>query len=230
MSTDKRTVEKLPEPAIIQKILDGEIELFEILLRRYNELLFRTIRSYSDNESDVEDLMQDTYIKAYEKLYQFKNDALFSTWLIRIGINEALQRKRKVSKYKTIDISEERNMNQLAYISMMDPEKKTIQKESVAFMEKAVDLLPEKYKIVYMLKEVEGMPISEISNCLELSHSNVKVRLHRARNLMKDSILNLTETNNIFEFGNSRCDRIVANVMAYIYKTQPNLWPRTLIE
>ncbi|MGM5470619.1 RNA polymerase sigma factor [Flavobacteriaceae bacterium LMO-SS05] len=216
MSTVKQTTEKLPEFVIIQKILDGEVELFEILLRRYNELLFRTIRSYINSEYDVEDVMQDTYIKAYEKLYQFKNDALFSTWLVRIGINEALQRKRKVSRLKISDIAVEQNINQLTNISLMDPEKRTIQKESIAFLEKAVDMLPEKYKIVYMLKEVEGMNISEISNCLDLSNSNVKVRLHRARTMMKDTILLLTNTSNIFEFGNSKCDRIVETVMRRI--------------
>ena len=216
MDTETTTKKELDEALIIEQVLNGDIELFEILMRRYNELLFRTIRSYIDLECDVEDVMQDTYIKAFEKLYQFKNDAMFSTWLIRIGINEALQRKRKAHKVKTIALQQDDTVLQIEDKNIMNPEHRTMYKESSWFMEKAIDNLPEKYKIVYMLKEVEGMAITEISKCLDLSNSNVKVRLHRARTMLKESILSLTDYTNIFEFGNSKCDRIVANVMEYI--------------
>lgn len=209
---------ELAEEQIINRILDGEIELFEILMRRCNEILYRSIRSYMDSDSDVQDTMQDTYIKAFEKLYQFKKESKFSTWLIRIGINEALQRKRKSHKYETIALQNEDRILQIEDHSIMDPESKTMYKESALFMERAIDALPEKYKIVYMLKEVEGIKISEISECLNLSSSNVKVRLHRARTMLKDTILKLTDHTSIFEFGNSKCDAIVANVMDYIFK------------
>ena len=218
MNTNTIEKKELKETLIIEKILDGEIELFEILMRRYNELLYRTIRSYISTEDDVEDTMQDTYIKAFEKLYQFKNEAKFSTWLIRIGINEALQRKRKSTKYETIALEQEGMFLQIEDQNIMDPERKTMYKESSLFMEKAIDTLPEKYKIVYMLKEVEGIGISEISKCLDLSNSNVKVRLHRARVMLRDSILTLTDHSSIFDFGNSKCDQLVANVMDYIFK------------
>lgn len=207
---------EMTEARIIEKILDGEIELFEILLRRNNELLFRTIRSYIDVEDDIEDVMQDTYIKAFEKLYQFRNDAKFSTWLIRIGINEALQRKRKSVKHQTIALQQDDTVLQIEDQNIMNPERKTIYKESSSFMERAIDTLPENYKVVFMLKEVEGMGISEISKCLDLSNSNVKVRLHRARTMLKTSILKLTNYSDIFEFGNSKCDRLVDNVMQEI--------------
>jgi RNA polymerase sigma-70 factor (ECF subfamily) len=218
MNTNTLLKNELNEAAIIEKILEGDIQLFEILMRRYNELLYRTIRSYLRIETDVEDTMQDTYIKAFDKLYQFKNESMFSTWLIRIGINEALQRKRKSNKYKIIALQQDDNFLQIADQTTMNPERNTMYKESTCFMEKAIDTLPEKYKIVYMLRAVEGLDISEISKCLDLSNTNVKVRLHRARTMLKDSILNLTDYSNIFEFGNSKCDHIVFNVMDYIYK------------
>lgn len=221
MNINTTTNNELSERFIIEKILNGNIDLFEILIRRYNELLFRTIRSYIDVESDVEDIMQDTYIKAFEKLYQFKNEAMFSTWLIRIGINEALQKKRKFPKHETIALQQDERFLQIEDHTIMDPERKTIDKESSCFIEKAIGKLPEKYRIVFMLREVEGLGISEISTCLDLSKSNVKVRLHRARIKLRNSILNLTDYSNIFEFGDSKCDRIVANVMGHIYKTQP---------
>ena len=206
----------IPDFMVVQKVLDGETELFEILLRRYNELLYRTVRSYIDRPSDIDDVMQDTYIKAFQKLYQFKNESLFSTWLIRIGINEALQRKRKFKRYQMLDISNEKGIVQLADRSIMNPERKTMYAESVHIIEKAIDLLPEKYKIVYMLREVQDLEISEISDSLGLSNSNVKVRLHRARNMMKESVMKFSNAKNAFEFGNSKCDRLVEQVMGKI--------------
>lgn len=219
---DSYTIEKkgLSEALIIEKIVNGEIELFEILMRRHNELLFRTIRGYINSESDVQDIMQDTYIKAFEKLYQFRSEAKFSTWLIRIGINEALQRKRKTSNYNTIALQQDNKLLQIEDQNIMDPERKTIYNESTVFMEKAIDTLPEKYKIVYMLKEVEGIEISEICDCLNLSNSNVKVRLHRARIMLRDSILGLTDHSSIFDFGNTKCDKIVDNVLERLYNTE----------
>ena len=138
--------------------------------------------------------MQNAYVKAFTKLYQFKNDALFSTWLVRIGINEALQLKRKSKRYQTIEINQENATHEIADNSNMNPEMKTIYKESKAFIEKAVDSLPQKYKIVFMLQEVEGMEIAKIAECLQISTSNVKIRLHRARNMMKDFLLQETKT------------------------------------
>lgn len=210
----------MPDMLVVERILEGQTELFEILMRRYNKLLYRTIRSYIDVEADVEDTMQDAYVKAFQKLYQFKNEAMFSTWLVRIGINEALQRKRKSKKYKTVDITQENGTLQIADTSFMNPESNTIYKESTAFIEKAIDALPHKYKIVFMLKEVDGMEILEISKTLDLSNSNVKVRLHRARNMMKDYLVQATNTRNVFEFGNSKCDRLVENVMNRIQNLQ----------
>lgn len=206
----------LPDHVVVEKVLNGETELFEILMRRYNELLFRTVRSYFNQDTDVEDIMQDAYVKAYQKLYQFKNESTFSTWLVRIGINEALQRKRKLKNYRSTALEYETGVLQIADTSVMNPENNTIYKESTAFIEKAVDTLPQKYKIIFILREVEGMEIPEISKSLDLTVSNVKVRLFRARNMIKDYIFTATNTKNIFEFGNHKCDRLVELVLKRI--------------
>src|SRR3546814_465628 len=113
MKANTTTKKELDDALIIERVLNGDIELFEILMRRNNELLFRTIRSYIDIEADVQDTMQDTYIKAFEKLHQFRNDATFSTWLVRIGINEALQRKRKSPKFKTMALQQDNDVLQI---------------------------------------------------------------------------------------------------------------------
>src|SRR5690606_12818237 len=116
--------------------------------------------------------MQDAYAKTYQKLYQFKNESTFSTWLVRIGINEALQRKRKLKNYRSTALEFETGVLQIADTSVMNPENNTIYKESTAFIEKAVDTLPKKYKIIFILREVEGMEIPEISKSLDLTVSN----------------------------------------------------------
>tara|TARA_R110001599_G_scaffold299060_1_gene503999 strand:+ start:167 stop:484 length:318 start_codon:yes stop_codon:yes gene_type:complete len=98
----------------------------------------------------------------------------------------------------------------------MNPESKTIQAESSVFFEKVIDALPTKYKVICMLREVDGMDISEISKCLELTNSNVKARLDLARNMMKDYILKYTNTQNVFRFGNHDCSILVEKVMERI--------------
>lgn len=210
------SVKFLSDSEVIEQVLQGQIEMFEILMRRNNQLLYRTIRSYIDIDADVQDTMQDVYVKAFQKLHQFHNDALFSTWLVRIGINQALEHKRKSKKHVTVNIFKEIGTLQIADTETMNPENKTIYLESSAFIEAAIDALPHKYKIVFMLKEVEGLEISEIAKILNLSSSNVKVRLHRARNMMKEFLLRATNAKDLFEFGNARCDKLVEKVLVSI--------------
>lgn len=208
----------LTDNQIVLRILNGEKELFEVLMRRNNQLLFRTIRSYFNDTTDVEDIMQETYIKAYRKLYQFNRESRFTTWLVRIGINEALQRKRKEKRLNTLPITKENEkVLRIPDITTLTVEEQFAQREkSTQLIEKALDSLPEKYKVVFILKEVEGMEVAQVAAGLQLSISNVKVRLHRARNMMKESILKMADVSELFEFGNEKCDRLVASVMKRI--------------
>lgn len=212
---DRFKLTKLTDTQVVQRVLEGEKELFEILLRRYNQRIFRVIRSYIYSEDDVQDVMQEAYVKAYLKLYQFNNKASFSTWLIRIAINEALQqirRKKRIAvNYGETESLE--NVFQLPDTNPMNPEKQTIKTENRAFIEMAVDKLPEKYRVIFMLHHVEGLSNSEIVDCLKISDSNVKVRLHRAKKMLKDELFKITDDASIFEFGNQKCDAIVEKVM-----------------
>ncbi|MDP2687995.1 MAG: RNA polymerase sigma factor [Aequorivita sp.] len=215
---DRFTLTKLPDSKVVQRVLEGEKELFEILLRRYNQRLFRVIRSYIHSEDDVQDIMQDSYVKAYTKLQQFNNQSSFSTWLIRIAINEALQHirknKRLLSNYGKIERLE--NIFQLPDTNQVNPESQTIKNETRVLVERAVDQLPQKYKIIFMLQQVEGFTNPEIGACLGLTESNVKVRLHRAKNLLKEELFKTTQDASIFQFGNNKCDLIVEKVMKRI--------------
>jgi RNA polymerase sigma factor (sigma-70 family) len=205
----------LSDEVIVKRIVAGEKELFEILLRRHNQLLFRVLRGYLQKDVEVEDAMQNAYLKAFNKLYQFQGHSQFSTWLIRIGINEALAIIGKMKKEKTIYLyaADDRNEDVKKITDGMNPEKQIIRQETERLLEHAIDNLPDKYRMVYILKEVQGLPIDQVAESLNISVENVKVRAHRAKNLLKETLYQTSISANVFEFGNLRCDSVVANVM-----------------
>lgn len=208
----------MPDLEVVERVRNGEKSLYEILMRRYNQTLYRAVRSYLKDADDVQDAMQEAYVKAYSKLDQYKGDAAFSTWLVRIGINEALQMLRKqrtLHVYADPDVRAERLM-QLPDTGQMNPEQRTIREEHRRLLEEAVDRLPEDYRAVYMLREVEEMSVAEVSQSLGISEPNVKVRLHRAKNMVKEALMTIQEPAGAFEFGNAHCDALVAAVMARI--------------
>lgn len=211
---------KISDSDVVNRILSGEKELYEILLRRNNQTLYRVIRSYLKEPEEIEDIMQNTYLKAYEKLYQFKHSSKFSTWLIRIGINEALARLKVKGRFftlhKSIDNSVNEKVIEIPDSGQVDPEKNIINQEAKQMLEIAIDKLDLKYKNVYILREIEGMSIAEVSDCLKLSHSNVKVRLHRAKAKIKENLYESTSKKELFEFGLSKCDHLVEKVMKTI--------------
>ena len=211
---------KIEESSIIKRILSGEKEFYEILVRRNNQKLYRVIRSYIKDEVEIEDIMQDTYVKAFTKLYQFKLESTFSTWLIRIGINEALARLREKGKLLYIndqsDVLKSRVVLEIPDNKKLNPQDKMIRNEAKQFLEDAIDQLESKYKIVYMMREVEEMSMKETAIALDLTVANVKVRLHRAKEMLKVKLYEITNDTSIFEFGFGRCDRIVENVMTRI--------------
>lgn len=211
-----RTTTGLEDAEVIERVAHGEKGLYEILMRRYNQTLFRAVRSYLPDRKDVEDAMQETYLKAYAKLGQFKGESAFSTWLVRIGINEALQQLRRTRAMRVHADPEVRmeQLRQLPDTGAMNPEQRTIQGEHRQLLEAAIDGLPEGYRAVYMLREVEGMNVAETAQCLALSEANVKVRLHRAKTMLKEAIWEHHAGSPAFEFGNQHCDRLVAAVMA----------------
>ncbi|EZH73029.1 RNA polymerase subunit sigma24 [Aquimarina atlantica] len=208
---------KISDSDVIYRIHAGEKELYEILLRRNNQKLYRVIRSYINDLAEIEDIMQNTYLKAYEKLYQFKHNSQFSTWLIRIGINETLARLKTKGKYLNLYKSENSVSNDVVLeipdTEQLNPEKKMIRQEAKQILEKTIDLLDVKYRTVYVLREIEGMSMAEISDCLGLTVSNVKVRLHRAKDMIREELYDLSQDTDIFEFGFSKCDTIVDKVM-----------------
>jgi RNA polymerase sigma factor (sigma-70 family) len=193
------------ESRIISQILAGEKKLFELLMRRHNASLFRIGMSIINNDADVEDIMQTAYINAYEHLCDFKHKSAFGTWLKRILINECLlqlKRKKRTVNLDLIQMTEAKE-------SPMD---KVINKELGNALENALLHVPEKYRTVFVLREMENMSISETSEILNLTETNTKVRLNRAKTMLKEEINNYYKGyhgESVFPFHLSRCDRIV---------------------
>lgn len=204
---------------LVKRVVAGEKELYELLMRRHNQKLYRVIMGYIDYGDDIKDIMQDTYLRAYEKLYQFKFNARFSTWLIRIGINMALARIK--SKEKHIQLNQMSAELQKTLLDKMEssrpnPEKILIQQEAKQMLELAIQNLEPKYRAVYILREIENMSMAEIVDCLDITVVNAKVRLHRARVMIKKELYGLSSTTQMFEFGSKKCDALVGRVMALI--------------
>lgn len=223
---DSQTVDlEKTDQEIISDVLNGQKDLFAILMKRNNQRLFRAVRTYFKDEDEVTDVMQETYLKAFEKLSQFHGDAAFSTWLIRIGINESLLRLRKIKRkwlFFKASQHDSRSGSLHSEIDFMNPEKKAMQQETRRQIERAIDGLPEKYRVVYMLREVEGLSGDETARALGLSESNVKVRLFRAKAMMKKSLEGQADLADVFEFGNSKCDAMIDRVIEEIHRRYPD--------
>ncbi len=205
--------EKLADKELITRILLGEKELYAIIVRRYNQRIYRVGISIINDEAEMEDIMQVTYIKAYENLAKFAFAASFSTWLTRILINECLLRKKM--RKKSLPITEAVNNGQSyqAGITQRGPESELLNSELKNLLENSIRQLPEKYRTVFVLRMIENMNVSETKECLNISEVNVKVRLNRAKALLKKTLTPYCESQELLHFHLNRCDRIAVYVM-----------------
>jgi RNA polymerase sigma-70 factor, ECF subfamily len=214
---EKARVEGWTDAEIVQRVLDGDLALFELLMRRHNQRVYRAIRSILRDDSESEDVMQEAYVRAYEHLSQFEGRAQFSTWLTRIAVNEAL--KRAVARGKHDSLDEERyegeDENMPAFQSNSPtPEANASRSELKGLLEEAILSLPQKYRAVIVLRDVEEMSTAETAEVLSLTEANVKVRLHRAHELLRGELRALAgaSSTQAFGFHATRCDRIVRTV------------------
>ena len=201
---------------VVSRVLGGETALYELLMRRHNQRLYRVARAILRDDAEAEDVMQDAYVRAYQHLADFEGRAKFSTWLTRIAVHEALARSRRHSRFQSLDNSEDFKggvMKSLAS-NRRNPEEAAYDRELGDVLEEAILRLPEDRRLVFMLRDVEGLSTEETAECLNLSLENVKVRLHRARaGLRKDLYGQIgANTAQSFQFHATRCDRIVNNV------------------
>src|SRR2546430_3641210 len=214
--------EPLSDEEVVARVLAGETGMFEIVMRRHNQRLYRVARAILRNDGEAEDVMQDAYVRAYEHLNQFAGRAKFSTWLTRIAVHEALARQRRGSRYQELEPMLELEgdpMHRFASLAL-NPEQQASNSEVRRLLEEAVEKLPDAYRTIFVLRDVEDMSTADAADVLEISEDNAKVRLHRARALLRKSLFARAgmERKEAFNFHAVRCDRVVKNVFERIQK------------
>ena len=211
--------EQYSDLEIIQKINNGEVKLFEILIRRYNSFLYRIGRTYRYNHQDTEDLMQDAYINAFSNLKKFENRSSFKTWFTRIMLNLCYQKKQKLSfKNEIVGNDFQNEKSKIMFHQSTNNEKITVNKELGRVLENAIQEIPEDYRIVFSLRELNGLSVAETAEALDITESNVKVRLNRAKTMLQKEIKKMYSPQEIFEFNLIYCDGMVEKVMAKIHE------------
>ena len=211
----------LTDAEIVRRVRAGDRALFEILMRRHNQRVYRAARAVVKDEHEVEDVMQQAYINAFTHLHQFEERSQFSTWLTRIALNEAFGRRRKMQVESIArgpsDIDQDAGASMDSIRSAQpDPERQAYAQELAQVIEAAVDTLPETYRMVFMLRDIEGLSTSETGEGLGLGEEAVKTRLHRARAMMRRAVTAQigAVAADAFAFHAPRCDRVVAAVLA----------------
>lgn len=202
---------------VVTRVLAGEIDLYEVIMRRYNRRLYRVARSIVRDDDEAEDVMQGAYVQAYEHLRQFQGASSFATWLTRIAVHEALarlrRRKRNASLEDEVGDEDERMAGR-----ERTAEQNTLDRELRPVIEQAVESLPPAFRAVFVLRAVEELSTAEVAASLSIPEDTVKTRLHRARGLLQRSIADRIDAGarDAFSFERPRCDRVVRNVFARI--------------
>jgi RNA polymerase sigma factor (sigma-70 family) len=199
---------------IIKKILEGEFELFEILIRRNNSFLYKTGRSYNYNHEDTQDLMQDTYMDAYTNLIKFENRSSFKTWIIKIMLNNCFRKQQKFSfKNEVANEIIDKSIPMFQNEPNTDTSKTVVNRELNTVIENALQQVPLDYRMVFSLREMNGLNVMETAEALHISEANVKVRLNRAKTMLRKEIEKTYTAADIFEFNLVYCDAMTNNVM-----------------
>jgi RNA polymerase sigma-70 factor (ECF subfamily) len=209
--------ELIADEEIVERVIAGEVALFELIMRRYNQRLFRIARSILGDKAEAEDVVQEAYVRAFKNLRQYQARARFATWLTKIAVYEASARRRKRRGLQLIEPAE----SESSFMVQSNPDgvvEAVSRKELNGVLKAAVEALPVELRVVFTMREVEQLSTDETAECLELTPSNVKVRLHRARMQLQSWIDRQIgrEARELYMFAGERCDRIVANVMARI--------------
>ncbi|MFA5245516.1 MAG: sigma-70 family RNA polymerase sigma factor [Pedobacter sp.] len=206
--------QQLTEIEIISRILNGDKPLYEIIVRRFNPFLYKIGRSYNYNHEDTQDLMQDTYIDAFKSLSGFEQRSNFKTWLIRIMLNNCYHKKKKYSfKNEFANETINENVRPMFSNSNNDAQKEIHNRELGHIIERSFSKLPEDYRMVFSLREINGMSISETSSLLDISEANVKVRLNRAKSMLRTEIEKSYTSEELFEFNLCYCNPFTERVM-----------------
>ena len=226
---EKASLESWTDQEVVDRVRAGDTALYEIIMRRYNQRLYRVTYAILRDGAEAEDVIQDAYVRAYQHLDQFAGYAPFSTWLTRIAVHEALRRlqlRKRSQQFEEVEHDEESFMSVSETTvpeTSPDPEQRASNAELGQLLEQAVLDLPEQYRTVIMLRDVEELSTAETAAALDLTEQNVKVRLHRGRSMMRDRLFARVGASgkNAFPFMGIRCDRVVSGVFARLREVSP---------
>ncbi|WP_233858260.1 RNA polymerase sigma factor [Paraburkholderia sp. HD33-4] len=226
----------IPVPAadddvqIVRRIVAGDHDAFELLMRRHNRRLYRLARATLRNDAEAEDALQDAYLNAYKAIAQFRGDARLFTWLSRLVLNECFARMRRDARRQNVlpmlddcpdDEQMSTAMDPMTTYDHSAPDQAAARAEIRALLERKLDALPSGFRTVFVLRSVEEMSVEETAQCLDISEATVRSRHFRAKVLLRESLADEVEKlgPEIFEFGGTRCDSVVAAVLARLRDT-----------
>lgn len=204
----------LSDEAVVERVLAGDTALFELLMRRHNQRLYRLTVSVLRNDQDARDVMQESYLKSFEQLARFRGDAQFGTWLGRIALHAAWSLARQRSRWQSLDaLDPHQDDNPLS-----TPDAVAGVSELRGALLRAIDRLPDPLRIVFVARDVEEMSTRECAAYLEISEHNVKVRLHRARARLRQELRHSVgpDPRTLLTFGFERCDALVERVLTRV--------------
>jgi RNA polymerase sigma-70 factor (ECF subfamily) len=204
----------LPEEEIIRKIIDGEKALFEVLIRRYNSVLYKIARCYGFNHQDAEDIMQETHVSAFTNLKNFQHKASYKTWVSKILIHKCVY-KLSYGYFKNEQPGSDKmheNVKPMFDQPKMATETIVLNKELSKVLEKSLAEIPLTYRTVFILREVEGFNTNETAELMNSTPVNVKVRLNRAKALLQKKLESFYSSTDIYEFNAVYCDAMVKRV------------------
>jgi RNA polymerase sigma-70 factor (ECF subfamily) len=213
--------------ALTRRVVGGEREAFELVMRRYNRRLYRLARATLRDDAEAEDALQEAYFNAYRHLDRFRGEAALGTWLSRLVLNECLARLRRSARRNTIapivSPAPEERLEEMATSTLENPDDAAMRDEVRELLERRIDELPDGYRTVFVLRCVEELSVEETAACLDLPEATVRTRQFRARGLLRESLgrdLDLAE-HDAFSFDGARCDRIVGRVMEKLASLPP---------
>jgi len=212
---EQAKLEGWSDEEVVRHIRAGETALYEIIMRRYNQRLYRVARAILHSDVEAEDVMQDAYVRAYQHLDQYSGRAPFGAWLTKIAVNEALARLRSRGRIQELEAMFNGQDDAPVLMSnIKSPEQQASSREMNQLLEEAILALPGSYRTVLMMRDVEEMTTADTAAALDLTEENVKVRLHRARALLRKELFSRAGASRreAFPFMGTRCDHMVRSV------------------
>jgi len=213
------------ELSIARRIAAGDRAQFAVLIRRYNQRLYRLARATLRDDAEAEDALQDAYLSAYHSIQRFRGDAALSTWLSRLVLNECLGRIRRGDRRRKVVplVSSNEAMGEVPEEDIARPERIVARAQIRGLLEQKLDDLPEAFRVVFVLRSVEELSVEETADVLGIPATTVRTRYFRAKGLLREALaqeIDLAERD-LFEFGGQRCERICARVLTTLAATRP---------